>query len=204
MKIIAISGPVGVGKDSLGKIISEKEYDFFNVFHLPIAHALKKELENPIKEKYGLNVFSEIREEKEVFRNDLINYAESKRSQDPSYWILQWMKNVSNVLIECDEKKIDNLFVVTDLRHAYLNFDDLDFIKSLGGLTIYIEQYLDNTYRAKKVNPFRESESLNDSSLKEKSDFIFRWVHCDTIEEAWDNSIDKNNLIKTVNKYLYE
>lgn len=205
MKIIAISGPAGVGKDSLGKMIASPLMNCaFNVHHLPIAYALKKELENSVKEKYGLNVFSEVREEKEVFRNDLINYAELKRSQDSTYWILKWMKNVSNILLKYNQELFDNLFLVTDLRHAYLDFDDLHFIKSFGGLIIYVEQYLDNTYKTKKINPFRESESLNDSALKENSDFVFRWVHSDSIEDAWNNSIDKENLVKTVNNYIYE
>lgn len=199
-KVIAIAGPVGVGKDSLGKIIKELSNECaLNVHHLPIARQVKKELETEIKEKYNLNVFSEIREEKEIFRSDLINYAETKRSEDPTYWISQWMKNVSSILSIND----NNLFIVTDLRHAYLKFDDLDFIKSLGGLTIYVEQYLDHSYETKKIHPFSESESLNDPFLKEKSDFVFRWVHCSSKEDAWNLSIDKENLTKIIKKYIY-
>lgn len=215
MKIIALSGPVGVGKDSLadciidvmrfGAYISDEKIGSKNIIKLPIAFSLKKELQSEIRKKYNLDSFSEHREEKEVFRDDLINHAETRRKENSRYWIDKWMINAlsrQHKIISQGKKK--PLFIVSDLRHAIKEDDDLQILKQNGALTIYIEQYHDEFFLDKSVFPYREYEQMQDKALKENSDFTYRWTKNLNYRKAFEESKDTNALIEILHNYMGE
>jgi hypothetical protein len=201
MRIIALSGPVGVGKDSLAELIGKFVIDVNSLMamKLPIAYQLKKELEKEIRNKYNLDSFSEKRDDKKVFRDDLINYAELKRKQNKKYWINKWFVNAKLAIDRCD---VEPIFVITDLRHALDDCgNDLQVLKDNNAYTIYIERYSDSFFTNKSVFPYRESENKNDKSLKTNSDFVYRWV--DGIpEQSFIESRDTPLLIENLKKYL--
>lgn len=200
-KVLAISGPVGVGKNNLALSLKPLiENEGFTYIELPIAYQLKKELENSIREKYGVSSFSEERSDKKLFRHDLIDHAEGKRSQDSTYWIRKWyeefLKRTQYIEHPC--------VVIPDLRHALEKSNDLHFVhESVKGFSIYMEQ-LDPYTGDRCVLPFREAEEANDEALKNQSFFVYRWVKCVDVKEAYQTSSDTINLEKVITRYLNE
>lgn len=201
MRIIAVSGPVGVGKDSLVEMMGKLYFDSIGVptCNLPIAFQLKKELKKQIRQKYNLDSFSENREDKKIFRDDLIDYAERKRSEQPNYWINKWFTSATLLNKQYVEQLgFSPVFFISDLRHAKRDRDDIDILKENHALTIYIEQYEDVFLQNKCVFPHRESEEENDLYLKQKSDLTFRWVKNNNYSEAFLSSKDKDLLAEKI------
>lgn len=200
MRIIALSGPVGVGKDSLGELIGKFVIDpnGYLGMKLPIAYQLKKELEKPIRQKYNVSSFSEVREEKALFRDYMISYAEEKRAKMPKYWMSKWFENAKLAIDRCD---VEPVFVITDLRHAIDPSNDLAIIKKNNGYVIYIERYTNSFFVERSVHPYGESEEKNDKHLKDNADFVYRWADGEPIFKFWE-SRDSEKLIKELEKYL--
>ncbi|MBL6664103.1 MAG: hypothetical protein ISP71_08395 [Flavobacteriales bacterium] len=205
-KIIALSGPVGVGKDSLARLISDYLSQYTpreQHLTLPIAYALKKEVEQEVRDMYGVSSFSENRDEKKLFRDFIIDHSESKRSEDPYHWIEAWMRNFHCVI--ANSRKDVNLFFVPDLRHAIMPFPDTTYLKFLNAAVIYIEQFSDQDCEKKCVFPYGESEFINDPYLKASADFVFRWKKAEegeTIEDSWQNSPDINDFKQFLSTYI--
>lgn len=211
MKIISIAGPARVGKNSLANHISEyikEETDGrVSCYQIAIADKLKQELHDQIFLTHGVSVFSEDPAHKALFRNNLIDYAESKRKEDPFYWVMEAVKTMVkvtslNVPLTKDGRQL--VFIITDLRHAAAQFDDIDVLETLGGMSIYVEQYEDYSFQTKSVYPYREFELLHDEHLKRKSDITYQWVKNEDTDMAWEESPDTKFLKDEIMEYIYE
>ena len=90
-KIIILSGKQYSGKDTVAKILLENLTDFKRI---GLGDAIKIEY----SEKTGIP-FEEIEKNKHLYRQDLINLGNKRRSEDKDYWIKKVIKMPGNIIV---------------------------------------------------------------------------------------------------------
>ena len=113
-KIIVFSGKQYSGKDTVAKILLKNLEGFKRIG-----------LGDAIKIEYGKTIgktFEEIEAEKHLYRENLINFANSKRAIDQDYWIKKIVEYPYNV-------------IVPDMRVQR----EYDFFKSQGAYMIRVD-----------------------------------------------------------------
>jgi hypothetical protein len=175
MKVIAISGIARSGKDTIADKLSEVISEMnpgLKISRESFASILKQEMSTFIYEKFNKDIFSLEGQDKENLRPLLVAYGSAKR-------------NLSNgrYFIEALQKKIsienNDLCIISDLRYADRDFDELHWLKNeMGGKLIHIKRYsvIDNQKKQKKfLLPPNEDEKRNDPVLNKNSDFNIIW-----------------------------
>lgn len=122
-KIIILSGKQFCGKDTVAKILLEIFPDFRRI---GLGDAIKLEY----GEREGLSL-EEIEKHKPLYRQDLIDLGNFRRSQDSDYWIKKVIALEGNI-------------IVPDVRMKR----ELEFFKEAGAFKIRVECDRDN--RAKR------------------------------------------------------
>ena len=90
-KIIILSGKQYSGKYKVAKILLENLTDFRRI---GLGDAIKIEY----SEKTGIP-FEEIEKNKHLYRQDLINLGNQRRSEDKDYWIKKVIKMPGNIIV---------------------------------------------------------------------------------------------------------
>lgn len=175
--IIGIAGVARSGKDTLADKLNElfcsagvksKRYSF--------AYALKKDLDGFLLEKFGISAFTENSSEKTIIRPILISYGQAKRDVSKG---THWIKKVFDE-IEFDSPDVA---IISDLRFADTECDELHMIKQSGGIIIHVSRKDEN---GNFVLPCSEDEARNDPKLREACDFRLVW---ETVEDEKLNEI---------------
>lgn len=198
---IGISGCARSGKNLFADIsenILNKKYGL-TTKTFSLAYYLKRDCEEFVKNNLGLSVWSEITEEKEVFRPMLIWYGHVKRKMtDGRYWI---------EMINDDIKKSSaDVNLITDIRYSVYDRDELHWIKNeLVGKVIHITKYRLFGSIRKDTEPTDPHEILNNPIMKMSSDVAIEWEHSDIIgvpptENEELNKIVDNVLVKILNE----
>lgn len=182
MKIIGISGLARSGKDLFATVaqdILENEYDLKTDRHA-LAFELKKDLDDLISLKTGIDVFTNDTKEKNIIRPLLVSYGDMMRKvSDGKYWT----DKMNDRIVESDA----DVFFVTDIRYDFYPEDEVKWIKRKPfGKLIHITRYKMNpapstrhitTSKPLKIydNPPNEHEMLNNPKLKRNADYSFEW-----------------------------
>lgn len=156
-KIIGIGGCAGVGKDTVGKSIITYSAAILNKGYRRIAFAdkVKEELEDFTTSRFGFSCLNATREQKEIIRGLIVGYAESKRKQNPEYWIYQIKKSVSDCLA-------NNIgVVITDVRYK----NEVEYIQKSGGKVIFLKR--------KGIEPPNEAEKASLPDVCNMADHVF-------------------------------
>lgn len=168
---IGISGCARSGKNLFADItvnlLTEKYKLSSKTFSL--AHYLKKDCEEFIKNKLGISVWSEITEEKDVFRPMLIWYGHVMRKMSAGrYWI---------EMIDDDIKSANvDVKIITDIRYSVYDRDELHWIKNeLAGKVIHITKYSLFGESRRYIEPTDPHEILNNPILRQSSDISIEW-----------------------------
>lgn len=90
-KIIILSGKQYSGKDTVAKILLQNLTDFKRI---GLGDAIKIEY----SEKTGIP-FEEIEKNKHIYRQDLINLGNQRRSEDKDYWIKKVIQMPGNIIV---------------------------------------------------------------------------------------------------------
>lgn len=90
-KIIILSGKQYSGKDTVAKILLE---NLTNFKRIGLGDAIKIEY----SEKTGIP-FEEIEKNKHLYRQDLINLGNQRRSEDKDYWIKKVIAQEGNIIV---------------------------------------------------------------------------------------------------------
>lgn len=181
--IIGISGYARSGKDTFGLSLQRtlREHNIeteINAF----AYALKKDIEEFIFEKFRISSFTKDDQEKFLIRPMLVAYGESKRNQNPNYWIEQIKKNFTNKLI-----------IITDVRYE----NEAKWILEENGILIHINRRKNDGTYIEAPNP---QEAKNAPIVKKLADYNFYW---DTIEES-NGLIDQKKVDEIVKNFLHK
>lgn len=164
--LLGISGGAGAGKDTLYTLLSER----VNCKRVALADSLKSELRPFILEKFSIDLFDCPREEKDLVRPILVEYARVKRRQSPDYFI----KKVHGYVTSCHTN-----IVITDIR--YLN--EIDWLKNLGGKLVHIKKYKEIDGKRVYSEPFIPDEIENDPKLQAAADYKIEWPEVKDIKE---------------------
>ena len=176
-----------------------------------LAYYLKKDCKEFVRDKLGLDVFSENTDEKKIFREMLVWYADIKRKQsDGRYWIEKVQADM--------EKDPSDVVFVTDIRFDSYPKDEVYWIKNeLGGKLIHVSKYswgfppdgrrirsdVADTDQKIWVEPANDQERLNDPKVKAAANLRISWSHIKSNEKTYDQIVNDEYLNSLVGK-MYE
>lgn len=164
-KAIGISGNSRVGKNLAAELISNYLTHFHNakVRNYSLAHELKRDCNQFIKEKFGLDSFSEITEEKNVFRPILVAVADIQRKRTNGRYFIDILSKSMTEDTESD------IMLITDIRYCEYDNDEAQWVKNeLNGKILHVSKYtVDNNLNRVYTPPANENENRNDPIIKD-------------------------------------
>ena len=166
-KYIGVSGVARSGKNLFCDIaIKQLSQKGVTAKQYALAYYLKKDCEEFIRTKLGLDVFTEKTEDKTIFREMLVWYGGVKRKQtEGTYWTSMLQKDM-----ESDNNEV---IFVSDIRYDQYPKDEVYWIKEvLGGKLVHVSKYTYNDWDERVfTEPPNEHEKINDPLVKLKSDY---------------------------------
>lgn len=188
-KIIGVSGCARSGKDTFFSIL--KKY-IPEVEQVALAHELKKDLDDFVKSKIGISVFTDETKDKSLIRGLMVEYGKIKRQQtEGTYWTCLAQKKINEIL------RSDKIPVITDVRYDIYPKDEFFWLKEQNnGLLVHVTRM----FGSDEIPPANEEESINNEKLKTKADYSIKW---NTVEanHAALNDDHLNEIVKGFIKY---
>ncbi len=208
MIVLGISGKARSGKDSFATIATKILEDInLKVDRHALAYELKDDLKELIKEKTGINVFTEELKEKNIIRPLLVAYGDMMRKHtDGKYWTSKMETKIST-------SKAD-VFIITDIRYDFYSEDECDWVKKkMGGKLIHITRYKIEPAPSKRrittAKPVKiydvapnEHEMLNDPKCKAKADYAFEWEDMSKIYPNTKELLESDYMTDNVRRAL--
>ena len=178
--IIGIAGYARTGKDTFGSILIKELSEIgLSAKKLSLAFELKSDLDDFLKQKFGISAFTEDTNEKSFIRPLLICYGtDLMRKKDTEYWIKKLQKTVD---LNANSGIIS---VVCDIR--FLN--EAVWLRKSGGILAHLKR--------PGIHPADKNENDNDDTLREVSDFPINW------ESFTEDYINKSK--PTIKKFINE
>lgn len=171
-KIIILSGKQYSGKDTVAKILLE---NLTNFKRIGLGDAIKIEY----GESKGLT-FEEIEKNKHLYRQDLINLGNQRRSEDKDYWIKKVIKMPGNI-------------VVPDVRVKR----ELEFFEEAGAYKIRVEASRET--RSQRGNLVGETD-VTEVDL----DNITTWDYVITNDTTYENLQAESIKLASIIKSFFE
>lgn len=186
-KIIGVSGCARSGKDTFFNIL--KKY-IPEVEQVALAYELKKDLDEFLKSKIGISVFTDDTKEKSLIRGLMVEYGKIKRQQtEGTYWTCLAQKKINEIL------RSDKIPVITDIRYDIYPKDELHWLKEDNqGILVHITRLFGHD----EIPPANEEESINNEKLKTKADYSIKWP---TVEKN-NNAVFDENLNEIVKGFI--
>ena len=191
--MIAIAGAANSGKDSLLHLLKERLP--FQLRRFSLGDILKQELYQFVMENFGISTFTEDREEKNLIRPLMVEYARIKRlKSEGRYFVDKVDRLISDYREHADPNCIPAL---TDLRFAQFKRDELYWAKvERNAYTIFITRIENNGSHPKPIN---DEEANNNPKIFEQADYRLCW-------KSFDNEPDLeyklNDLCSHIKTYL--
>ena len=199
-KYIGVSGVARSGKNLFCDIaIKQLSQKGVTANQYALAYYLKKDCEEFIRTKLGLDVFTEKTEDKTIFREMLVWYGGVKRKQtEGAYWTSMLQKDM-----EADDNEV---IFVSDIRYDQYPKDEVYWIKEvLGGYLVHVSKYTYNDWDERIfTEPPNEHEKLNDPLVKLKSDYLLQWKQSDIKDGLIIDNAYLNLCVKDVLKSLLD
>ena len=199
-KYIGVSGVARSGKNLFCDIaIKQLSQKGVKAKQYALAYYLKKDCEEFIKTKLGLDVFTEKTEDKTIFREMLVWYGGVKRKQtEGAYWTSMLQKDM-----DADDNEV---IFVSDIRYDQYPKDEVYWIKEvLGGYLVHVSKYTYNDWDERVfTEPPNEHEKLNDPLVKLKSDYLLQWKQSDIKDGLIIDNAYLNLCVKDVLKSLLD
>ena len=168
-KIIVLSGKQYSGKDTVAKILLE---NLTNFKRIGLGDAIKLEY----AEKTNIP-FEEIEKNKHLYRQDLINLGNKRRSEDKDYWIKKVISQPGNI-------------IVPDVRVKR----ELEFFKAENAFTIRVEASRETrSQRGKLVG----ETDVTEVDLDDVKDWNYVISNNSTYENLQAESLKLANEIKS-------
>ena len=199
-KYIGVSGVARSGKNLFCDIaIKQLSQKGVTANQYALAYYLKKDCEEFIRTKLGLDVFTEKTEDKTIFREMLVWYGGVKRKQtEGAYWTSMLQKDM-----DADDNEV---IFVSDIRYDQYPKDEVYWIKEvLGGYLVHVSKYTYNDWDERVfTEPPNEHEKLNDPLVKLKSDYLLQWKQSDIKDGLIIDNAYLNLCVKDVLKSLLD
>ena len=179
MKIIAVSGVARSGKDTISDQLAATIRDSFpnlNVKRESLAFFLKQEMAAFLMEKFGVDIFTIDGAQKERFRPLLVAYGYAKRLETKGTYF-------TNLLQQKMQRENADIYIISDLRYAEHEADELSWLREQKGKLIHIKRFNTKNGRKVFVKPPNEDERKNDPILEKNADFRIMWESAGTPQE---------------------
>lgn len=179
MKIIAASGLARSGKDTISDCLAEeitKMFPNLSVKRESLGSFLKDEMAGFLMEKFGKDIYTLDGKEKEKFRPLLVAYGYAKRLDTQGKYftdLLQRKMEVENA----------DVYIISDLRYADNEADELFWLKNQGGKLVHIKRYNIESGKKKFIKAPNEDEKRNDPLLEAGADYNIVWESAKTPEQ---------------------
>lgn len=161
--VFGISGVARSGKNLFAKylynfVLDKKAKEF------AFADKLKVELSSFIEDHYGVDVFTEIPEEKQLIRPLFVAHGTQKRVLTKGRY---WIEQIKQEVLDASQK---TNVLITDVRHAVFDNDEHFFIKNeCDGILIHVSKIRnDGTI----LPPANQTEAMNDPIIKSRADIV--------------------------------
>lgn len=186
-KIIGVSGCARSGKDTFFGIL--KKY-LPEVEQVALAYELKRDLDDFVKSKIGISVFTDETKDKSLIRGLMVEYGKIKRQQtEGTYWTCLAQKKINEIL------RSDKIPVITDVRYDIYPKDEFHWLKNENnGVLVHVTRM----FGSDEIPPANEEESINNEKLKTKADYSIRW---NTVE-ATQNALEDESLNEIVKGFV--
>ena len=194
MKIIATSGLARSGKDTIADCLEEEIKSTFpnlRVKRESLASFLKEEMAEFLMDKFGVNIYTMDGEEKERFRPLLVAYGFAKRLQTKGTYF-------TSLLQQKMERENYDICIISDLRYAENEGDELSWLKNQGGKLIHIRRFNVKNGKREYIKPPNSDEKKNDPILEKGADFKIVWESSHSPEEL------KRESIKFCQSFIHE
>jgi len=176
MKFIGLSGFAGCGKDLFFRLFRDLMKSEYGVdcYRYALADALKKKCKREILNIYGVDSLNCPRDQKEVIRGYLINFAAKKRAETQGRFFI----DILDKEIQHGKHKFGDVIVITDVRFAEFPKDEVYWLKNQKrGVLAYIQKTnLDDSFQCAP----NETEAVNDPKVREEANYIVSWKHGDS------------------------
>ena len=171
MIVVGIGGVARSGKNLLCELLRNSlTVKGFSSKQFALASELKDDCKDFLYSKCNMDVWTDLTEDKNRFRDFLVWYGNLKRQQtNGRYWIDKLDRRVSTY-------KGDVAFV-TDVRYDYYEKDEIHWIKEeKQGLLIHLKRFeRDGDGHMSFTKPANDHETLNDVSLYTKAHINITW-----------------------------
>jgi hypothetical protein len=185
-KIVAVTGYARCGKNSFAtEIQSQLKWIAPNLIveQFSFAASLRCELDSFIRENFNnISPWTEDEKEKALIRPLLIAYGNAKRQiSNGQYWIEKLHRKI-------EQSKCD-VALITDLRYAENDNDELGWLKKNRGFNFHLRRYSLSQNRTTKeyVKRFEkapnEYEEKNDPKLEANAKKVIEIPRFETLEE---------------------
>lgn len=169
---IGICGVATAGKDTFFTLLQEYLANHgIVVKRFALADKLKDEIDPYLKEQFGISGWTKDPEEKKLIRPSLVAHGFVRRQQTKGRY---WTQQIEGPLADAMSRGV--VPVVTDIRYAEFDGDEVYWVRNFGGKLAYITRYADTLMHGKVfVQPPNEDERRNDPKLKAAADAIIEW-----------------------------
>lgn len=171
IKVIGISGQMSAGKDSLYNLLSHR----ISCKRVALADQLRLEINPFVIDKFGIDLFNCSREEKNLVRPILVEYARIKRGQTKGRYFID--------KVDSYVRSMSCSVVITDLRHAVYERDELYWLKNeLKGILVHVSKYKEiDGKRVFEESPIQD-ERDNDPKMRAAADYLIEWPEVKNID----------------------
>jgi hypothetical protein len=200
---IGLGGVAGSGKDTFYSYLKEElNKKEIKIKRYSFGDELKKEVNEWTMDHYGINSLECTREEKEVIRPFLVTHGSIKRNKTKGQY---WIKKVSQAINGGEENP--DVICVTDVRYNHYDNDEASWIKSLGGILVYVGRIVKNPEPSGRsavdgtvfeLKPKNTEEKTHDPKVRRAADYtsLIRDVKTSQIPDVFQKEIKK--LIKWI------
>jgi hypothetical protein len=184
MTIIGISGYARSGKDLFTSVAQKilKEHKIKSE-KFALAYELKNDLKSLIKNKVGIDVFTDNTQEKSIIRPLLVAYGDvMRKTSEGRYWTGKLEQRIAN-------SKSDVVFI-TDIRYDVYPEDECTWLqKKQCGKLIHITKFKQGPvpqgkrFSKNKIVKIYDAapndhELFNNPKVKTKANYAFEWEDC--------------------------
>lgn len=200
MKIIAVSGIARSGKDTIADCLAEqvrRDFPNLQVRRESLASFLKDEMAGFLLEKFNKDIYTLDGEEKEKFRPLLVAYGFAKRLDTKGTYF-------TSLLQRKMETEGADVCIISDLRYAESDSDELSWLKNQGGKLIHIRRFNMKNDKKEYIKPPNSDEKKNDPILEKNADFKIDWESAATPQDLRAASMlhCKNFIHQNINLFL--
>ena len=174
--VIGVGGLATSGKDTFFSLLqSYLEAYGIKARRFALADELKKEIDPYLQSQFGISAFTTNPEEKRLIRPCLVSHGFVRRQTTKGAY---WTGKIDSAIQESIENGI--VPVVTDIRYAEFDVDELAWLSKSGGKLVHVTRYVEHAIQNGEmvktfIAPPNEDERKNDPIIKERADFRVEW-----------------------------